>query len=79
VLARVTTALRSAAQGELAYVYVFGDRVAHLHLNLAPHRDGDALRGGPGLLDPAADAADLGTHTAVAAAVRGALEGFRSG
>jgi diadenosine tetraphosphate (Ap4A) HIT family hydrolase len=78
VLARVTTAVKAAAGSELAYVYVFGDRVAHLHLNLAPHRDGDALRGGPGLLDPAAEAADLATHTGVADAVRNALDGFRS-
>ena len=79
VLARVTAALRDAAGGQLAYVYVFGDRVAHLHLNLAPHRDGDALRGGPGLLDPGAPAAELGVHTGVADAVRNALGGFRSG
>ena len=79
VLARVTTALRTAAGGDLAYVYVFGDRAAHLHLNLAPHRDGDALRGGPGLLEPDARAADLATHTDVARTVRGELDGFRSG
>jgi diadenosine tetraphosphate (Ap4A) HIT family hydrolase len=78
VLARVTTALTAAAGGDLAYVYVFGDRVAHLHLNLAPHRDGDALRGGPGLLEPDARPADLATHTGVADAVRNALGGFRS-
>ncbi len=78
VLARVTAALTAAAGADLAYVYVFGDRVAHLHLNLAPHRDGDALRGGPGLLDPTAEAADLATHTGVADAVRDALGGFRS-
>jgi len=79
VLAHVTAALRAAAHADLAYVYVFGDRVAHLHLNLAPHRDGDALRGGPGLLEPDARAADLATHTDVARTVRDELDGFRSG
>ena len=78
VLARVTAVLKAAAGADLAYVYVFGDRVAHLHLNLAPHRDGDALRGGPGLLDPGAPAADLAVHTGVADTVRTSLGGFRS-
>jgi diadenosine tetraphosphate (Ap4A) HIT family hydrolase len=78
VLARVTSAMRAAAGADLAYVYVFGDRVPHLHLNLAPHRNGDALRGGPGLLEPGAPEADLVTHADVAAAVRQTLEGFAS-
>jgi diadenosine tetraphosphate (Ap4A) HIT family hydrolase len=78
VLARVTSAMRAAAGADLAYVYVFGDRVPHLHLNLAPHRNGDALRGGPGLLEPGAPEADLVAHADVAAAVRRTLEGFTS-
>ena len=49
-LARVTRALRDITGAELVYVNVFGDRVAHLHFNLAPHREGDALRGGPGMM-----------------------------
>ena len=49
-LAFVTNTLRKVTQSKLVYVNVFGERVAHLHFNLAPHRDGDALRGGPGLL-----------------------------
>jgi hypothetical protein len=28
-------------------VNVFGERVAHLHFNIAPHRDSDALSVGP--------------------------------
>ena len=76
VLARVTAALRDAAGAEKTYVYVFGDRVPHLHLNLAPHRAGDALRGGPGLLEPGAEAADRATHERVASAARDALTGF---
>lgn len=70
VLARVTTALRNAAGAEKTYVYIFGDHVPHLHFNLAPHRFGDALRGGPGLMEP--DAADAGEpeHRTVADAAR---------
>ncbi len=73
VLARACDALRIAAGAEKTYVYVFGDRVAHLHFNLAPHRAGDALRGGPGLLDPTAAPAPQGRHEQVTAAARAAL------
>jgi diadenosine tetraphosphate (Ap4A) HIT family hydrolase len=76
VLAQVTAVLRDAAGGEKTYVYVFGDRVPHLHLNLAPHREGDALRGGPGLLEPGAEPAPQETHVRVAATARDALAGF---
>ncbi len=74
-LARATRALRDAAGADLTYAYVFGERVAHLHVNLAPHRDGDALRGGPGLLDPAAPAVDRAVHAAVAARAARLLSG----
>jgi diadenosine tetraphosphate (Ap4A) HIT family hydrolase len=73
VLARVTAALREAAEAEKVYAYVFGDHVAHLHLNLAPHRPGDALVGGPGLLRPDATEAAPARHRAVAEAVTGRL------
>ncbi|MGY1802280.1 HIT family protein [Blastococcus sp. SYSU D00922] len=76
VLARATRALRDAAGAEKTYVYVFGDRVPHLHLNLAPHRDGDALRGGPGLLEPGARPAPADIHERVAEAARAAMAGF---
>jgi diadenosine tetraphosphate (Ap4A) HIT family hydrolase len=49
-LARVTRTLRDITGAQLVYVNVFGDRVGHLHFNLAPHREGDALRGGPGMM-----------------------------
>src|SRR3954447_20049486 len=70
VLARVTNAIREAAGAEKTYVYVFGDHVPHLHFTLAPHRPGDALRGGPGLMEP--DAEDVGepVHLAVAGSAR---------
>src|SRR4051812_10022315 len=70
VLARVTRALREAAGAEKTYVYIFGDHVPHLHLNLAPHRAGDALRGGPGLMEPEADDLSEPVHRAVAEAAR---------
>jgi diadenosine tetraphosphate (Ap4A) HIT family hydrolase len=50
VLARVTAKLKAVTGADLVYVYVFGERVPHLHFNLAPHNQGDALVGGPGLL-----------------------------
>jgi diadenosine tetraphosphate (Ap4A) HIT family hydrolase len=74
VLARVSAALRTAADADKTYVYVFGDHVAHLHVNLAPHRPGDALRGGPGLLDPGAAEAGLAAHRAVARTVAELLQ-----
>ena len=43
MLARVSRALRDATGAELVYVYVFGGGVAHLHVHLAPHTEGDAL------------------------------------
>jgi diadenosine tetraphosphate (Ap4A) HIT family hydrolase len=75
VLAKVTRILRDAAGADKTYVYVFGDRVPHLHLNLAPHRDGDALRGGPRLLEAGADDVDRAVHDAVASAATRALRG----
>jgi diadenosine tetraphosphate (Ap4A) HIT family hydrolase len=43
VLARVTSALKEAAQAELVYLYVFGGGIPHFHVHLAPHQEGDAL------------------------------------
>jgi diadenosine tetraphosphate (Ap4A) HIT family hydrolase len=43
VLGRVTEALKQAAEAESVYVYVFGGGIPHLHLHLAPHKEGDAL------------------------------------
>jgi diadenosine tetraphosphate (Ap4A) HIT family hydrolase len=48
----VTSALKEATGADLVYVTIFGERHAHLHLNLAPHREGDALTGGPGMARP---------------------------
>ena len=43
VLARVSSALKEETAASVVYLYVFGDGVPHLHVHLAPHRDGDAL------------------------------------
>jgi diadenosine tetraphosphate (Ap4A) HIT family hydrolase len=42
-IARVASALKEAAGAELVYVHVFGGGIPHLHVHLAPHRQGDAL------------------------------------
>jgi diadenosine tetraphosphate (Ap4A) HIT family hydrolase len=76
VLARVTQALRDASGAQLTYAYVFGDRVAHLHVNLAPHHPGGPLVGGRGLLAPDAVDAAPEAHAATADAVRELLSGF---
>ncbi len=39
-LALVTGALKRATSADLVHVHVFGERVRHLHFNLAPHRAG---------------------------------------
>ncbi len=43
VVAKTTQALKEATGAAIVYVYVFGDGVPHLHVHLAPHKDGDAL------------------------------------
>lgn len=43
VLGRVTHVLKEATRADVVYLHVFGDNVAHLHIHLAPHRQGDAL------------------------------------
>jgi diadenosine tetraphosphate (Ap4A) HIT family hydrolase len=69
VLARVTTALRDATGADLVYAYVFGERVPHFHVNLAPHRDGDALQGGPAMLRSGAVDVPAAEHRAAIAAI----------
>ncbi|HEX2755681.1 MAG TPA: hypothetical protein VHM48_09470 [Candidatus Limnocylindrales bacterium] len=64
VLAKVTTLLRGEAGAELVYAMIFGERVAHLHVNLAPHRAGDALTGGAGIVNLAAPAPTPGAQQA---------------
>lgn len=42
-IARCARALKKATGAPAVYVYVFGARISHLHVHLAPHRPGDAL------------------------------------
>jgi diadenosine tetraphosphate (Ap4A) HIT family hydrolase len=42
-IAFASAALSKAASAELVYVNVFGGGIPHLHIHLAPHRQGDAL------------------------------------
>ena len=67
-LARLTRILKESSGADLVYVNVFGDRVAHLHFNIAPHRVGDVLVGGAGMTRP--DAAPLDRQTLSAFAVQ---------
>lgn len=69
VLAHATAGIQRATGADKVYVYVFGDRVPHLHFNLAPHRPGDALVGGAGLTRPGAEPADQAAHDAAATAI----------
>lgn len=43
VLGRTTRALKTSTRADLVYVYIFGGGIPHLHVHLAPHREGDAL------------------------------------
>ena len=74
-LARVTRILRATTGAERVYVNVFGDRVAHLHFNLAPHREGDALRGGPEMLREPASARPRAELEEIARRLRAELAG----
>ena len=78
-LAHVTSTLKLATGADLVYAYVFGERVAHLHFNLAPHRDGDALAGGPGLIRAGALEVPSAELSATARSVEEALAAFRAG
>ena len=70
ILSRVTSTLRQATDAGLVYVNVFGERHAHLHFNLAPHRAGDGLTGGPGMIHLNAAPIPKTTLEAVAQRIR---------
>ncbi|HEX6685810.1 MAG TPA: hypothetical protein VF062_23745 [Candidatus Limnocylindrales bacterium] len=79
VLARVTGAMRVATGAVRVYVYVFGERVPHLHFNLAPQQADGVLAGGPGLLRPGAEELGRDLHVAAARAIAGRMsEGWMS-
>ncbi|WP_155371176.1 HIT family protein [Catellatospora vulcania] len=75
VLSRATAAVREATGADKVYVYVFGDRVPHLHFNLAPCHPGGPLVGGAGQVRPDAPPAAPAAHDAAAKAVRLLLAG----
>ena len=75
VLSRCTGAIKQGVNADKVYVYVFGDRVPHLHFNLAPHHDGDALVGGAGLLSADAVDADPSAHRAAADRIAAVVHG----
>jgi diadenosine tetraphosphate (Ap4A) HIT family hydrolase len=77
-LAFVTRALRDTTNSKLVYVNVFGERVSHLHFNLAPHRDGDALRGGSGMLIDNASSLPSNELAVVAERIRQTLSQFQN-
>ncbi len=43
IMALVTNAIKNATGAKLVYVYIFGDHIPHLHVHLAPHREGDVF------------------------------------
>jgi diadenosine tetraphosphate (Ap4A) HIT family hydrolase len=45
VMALVTNAIKNATDAKLVYVYIFGDHIPHLHVHLAPHKEGDVFVG----------------------------------
>lgn len=73
VLARITRALVEETGAELVYVNVFGERVPHLHVNLAPHRAGDPLTGGAGMVSGEPPQQPAHTLRKVAQALAGRL------
>lgn len=42
-IAGATRALKEETGAEIVFVYIFGGGIPHLHVHLAPHREGDAL------------------------------------
>ena len=43
VLSSAASALKAATGAELIYVYIYGGHIPHLHVHLAPHRQGDVF------------------------------------
>jgi diadenosine tetraphosphate (Ap4A) HIT family hydrolase len=72
-LAWVTRQLRVLTHADVVYALMFGDHRPHLHVNLVPHRAGDAVTGGADLVDPSAPALSTEVHEAFVARLRAAL------
>ncbi len=43
ILARATRAIKNSTDAKLVYVYIYGGRIPHLHVHLAPHTEGDVF------------------------------------
>ena len=43
VLSSAASAIKAATGAELIYVYIYGGHIPHLHIHLAPHREGDVF------------------------------------
>ena len=69
-LARVTSLLRTLTGAEFVYALMFGDHVPHLHVNIVPHRPGDAVAGGAALIDPSVPPLPREVHDAFVARLR---------
>ena len=63
-LAAVTGLLKELTEADIVYALMFGDHVPHLHVNLVPHRAGDAVTGGVALLDESAPSLPSELHEA---------------
>jgi diadenosine tetraphosphate (Ap4A) HIT family hydrolase len=74
-LAAATALLKELTSADLVYALMFGDHVAHLHVNITPHREGDAVRGGAALFDPAALPLPREAHEVFVAQLRSAAAG----
>ena len=71
-LAAVTSLLKRTTGADIVYALIFGDHVAHLHVNLVPHRAGDPVGGGASLVDPEAPALPAEEHDAFIGRLRSA-------
>jgi diadenosine tetraphosphate (Ap4A) HIT family hydrolase len=76
-LAAVTSLLKELTEADIVYALIFGDHVPHLHVNLVPHRAGDAVTGGAGLLNPDAPALPTTEHEAFVDRLRAATVALR--
>lgn len=43
ILSSISKAIKKATGAKLVYVYIYGDHIPHLHVHLAPHKDGDVF------------------------------------
>ena len=73
VLARVTRVIRELTSADIVYALMFGDHIPHLHVNIVPHRAGDAVIGGADVVDPNARPLPADAHEAFVERLRSTL------